>query len=162
MPEDKLQTKPALGLCAVDPCGEVRTKMDGRGGARTNTVRLRVLHWPSASRTLERCGDSTDRKGTAVIDPKILDNLANRLAATLPPSIKEIKQDAEKNFRAILQGAFIKMNLVSREEFDVQKAVLERANAKVQELERQVRELEGRLQGRGGESRTGGEASRGF
>jgi BMFP domain-containing protein YqiC len=81
-----------------------------------------------------------------VIDPKILDNLANRLAATLPPGIKEIKQDAEKNFRAILQGAFTKLNLVTREEFDVQTAVLNRANAKVQELERQVREMEARMQ----------------
>ena len=81
-----------------------------------------------------------------MIDPKILDNLANRLAATLPPGIKEIKQDAEKNFRAILQGAFAKLNLVTRDEFDVQSAVLNRANAKVQELEQQVRELEMRLQ----------------
>jgi BMFP domain-containing protein YqiC len=97
-----------------------------------------------------------------VIDPKILDNLANRLAATLPPGIKEIKQDAEKNFRAILQGAFAKLNLVTREEFDVQCAVLARANAKVQELERQVRELENRLQGRGGGGRAGNEASPGF
>jgi BMFP domain-containing protein YqiC len=97
-----------------------------------------------------------------VIDPKILDNLANRLAATLPPGIKEIKQDAEKNFRAILQGAFAKLNLVTREEFDVQSAVLARASAKVQELERQVRELENRLHGRGGEGRAGNEASRGF
>ena len=97
-----------------------------------------------------------------MIDPKILDNLANRLAATLPPGIKEIKQDAEKNFRAILQGTLAKLNLVTREEFDVQSAVLERANAKVQELERQLRELESRLQGRSGEPRSGSEASRGF
>ncbi len=82
-----------------------------------------------------------------MIDPKILDNLANRLAAALPPGIKEIKQDAEKNFRAILQGAFAKLNLVTRDEFDVQSAVLSRANAKVLELEQQVRELEARLQG---------------
>jgi len=81
-----------------------------------------------------------------MIDPKILDNLANRLAAALPPGIKEIKQDAEKNFRAILQGALTKLNLVTREEFDVQTAVLSRANVKVQELERQVMELEGRIQ----------------
>jgi ubiquinone biosynthesis accessory factor UbiK len=81
-----------------------------------------------------------------MIDPKMLDNLANRLAAALPPGIKEIKQDAEKNFRAILQGALTKLNLVTREEFDVQTAVLNRANAKVQELERLVMELEGRMQ----------------
>lgn len=82
-----------------------------------------------------------------MIDPKILDNLANRLAATLPPGMKEIKEDAEKNFRAILQGAFTKLNLVTREEFDVQTAVLQRAQAKVQELEEQVKKLEARAGG---------------
>ena len=80
-----------------------------------------------------------------MIDPKILDNLANRLAAALPPGIKEIKQDAEKNFRAILQGTLAKLNLVTREEFDVQTAVLNRANAKVQELEQHIGELETRI-----------------
>lgn len=77
-----------------------------------------------------------------MIDPKILDNLANRLAATLPPGLKEIKQDAEKNFRAVLQSVFAKLNLVTRDEFDVQTAVLKRANDKVQELERSIRDLE--------------------
>ena len=81
-----------------------------------------------------------------MIDPKILDNLASRLAAALPPGIKEIKQDAEKNFRAILQGAFAKLNLVTREEFDVQAAVLSRAHAKMQQLEEQITRLETRLQ----------------
>jgi BMFP domain-containing protein YqiC len=95
----------------------------------------------------------------AVIDPKILDNLANRLAAVLPPGIKEIKQDAEKNFRAILQGSFAKLNLVTREEFDVQTAVLTRTHAKVRELEEQIKKLEARLQGQEpGVSPTLGEA----
>ena len=101
-----------------------------------------------------------------VIDPKILDNLANRLAGTLPPGIKEIKEDAEKNFRAILQGAFTKLNLVTREEFDVQTAVLKRAQTKVEELEQQVKELETRLQGKSANtnsSRTSaGQPSHGF
>ena len=161
MPEGKVQRKHPFGLWAVRNRNRPRTKMDRERRTRTNKVRHWVLHWAPASRTLRRGGVSTDRKGTAVIDPKILDNLANRLAATLPPGIKEIRQDAEKNFRAILQGAFAKMNLVTREEFDVQRAVLERANGKIQELERQVRELEGRLQGRGAENRLG-EASPGF
>ena len=84
-----------------------------------------------------------------MIDAKILDNLASRLAAALPPGIKEIKQDAEKNFRAILQGTFAKLNLVTREEFDVQAAVLSRTHAKVQELEQQIMQLETLLQGKG-------------
>ena len=84
-----------------------------------------------------------------MIDPKILDNLASRLAAALPPGIKEIKQDAEKNFRAILDGTFAKLNLVTREEFDVQAAVLSRTHAKVNELEEQIMRLETRLHASG-------------
>jgi BMFP domain-containing protein YqiC len=80
-----------------------------------------------------------------VIDPKILDNLASRLAASLPPGIQELKQDAEKNFRAILQATFAKLDLVTREEFDVQSEVLNRTRAKQQELERQIMHLETRL-----------------
>jgi BMFP domain-containing protein YqiC len=98
--------------------------------------------------TVVKFVQSSAERGMTMIDPKILDNLANRLAATLPPGIKEIKQDAEKNFRAILQGAFAKLNLVTREEFDVQTAVLTRTHAKVHELEDQIRELESRLQGK--------------
>jgi len=92
-----------------------------------------------------------------VIDPKILDNLASRLAATLPPGIKEIKQDAEKNFRAILDGTFAKLNLVTREEFDVQAAVLSRTHAKVKELEEQIMHLETRLHASG--AGNGGDAT---
>ena len=92
-----------------------------------------------------------------MIDPKILDNLASRLAAALPPGIKEIKQDAEKNFRAILDGTFAKLNLVTREEFDVQAAVLSRTHAKVKELEEQIMRLETRLHASG--TGNGGDAT---
>jgi BMFP domain-containing protein YqiC len=88
-----------------------------------------------------------------VIDPKILDNLASRLAAALPPGIKEIKHD----------GTFAKLNLVTREEFDVQAAVLSRTHAKVKELEEQIMRLETRLHASG--TGNGGDAtqqSRGF
>lgn len=90
-----------------------------------------------------------------MIDPKILDNLASRLAAALPPGIKEIKSDAEKNFRAILQSTFAKLNLVTREEFDVQTAVLNRTQIKVRELEEQIMKLETQMQGK----KPGGDAT---
>jgi ubiquinone biosynthesis accessory factor UbiK len=81
----------------------------------------------------------------AVIDPKFLDNLASRLAATLPSGIRELKEDTEKNFRAVLQGTFAKLNLVTREEFDVQTAVLNRAQAKLHDLEEQIVKMEKQL-----------------
>ena len=81
----------------------------------------------------------------AVIDPKFLDNLASRLTATLPTGIRELKEDTEKNFRAVLQGTFAKLNLVTREEFDVQTAVLNRAQAKLHDLEEQIIKMEKQL-----------------
>ncbi|MCB5185950.1 accessory factor UbiK family protein [Methylobacillus gramineus] len=51
----------------------------------------------------------------------------------------------ERNLNALLQGAFTKLELVSREEFDVQTEVLRRTREKLQQLEKQVAELEGRV-----------------
>ncbi len=80
-----------------------------------------------------------------MFDPKQLDDLAQRLANILPEGLKQARQDLEKNFRAILQSAFSQMNLVSREEFEVQAALLKRTREKLEALEAQVKELEQRL-----------------
>lgn len=79
------------------------------------------------------------------MDPHILDQLAERLSKALPSGMRELQQDAERNFRAVLQSTFAKLNLVTREEFDVQAALLARTRLRMQELERQVSELEARL-----------------
>lgn len=55
------------------------------------------------------------------------------------------KENLEKNFRAILQGAFEQMNLVSREEFEVQKAILAKTRERVEQLEARLLELENQL-----------------
>ncbi len=70
-----------------------------------------------------------------------LDGLAQRLASFLPPSIGELHQDMEQNLRSGLESGLRKMNLVSREEFDVQTAVLLRTREKVEKLEKQVEKL---------------------
>lgn len=58
--------------------------------------------------------------------------------------------DLEKNLRALLQSAFSRLDLVTREEFDVQREVLARTRAKLAELEAKLAELEGtRDEGRG-------------
>lgn len=77
-----------------------------------------------------------------MFDPGQLDDLAKRLAGVLPEGLKQVREDLEKNFRAILQSAFSQMNLVSREEFEVQAALLKRTREKLDALEKQVRELE--------------------
>ena len=80
-----------------------------------------------------------------MIDPKILDDLARRFAEAVPPGVRQLQTDLEKNFRATLQAAFARMDLVTREEFDVQQAVLARTRTKLEELEKQVARLEAQV-----------------
>jgi len=71
-----------------------------------------------------------------------LDELSQRLSSAVPPGIAAVKADLDKTFHAILQGAFEKMNLVSREDLEAQKAVLARTREKLEKLEARVAELE--------------------
>ena len=80
-----------------------------------------------------------------MLDPKHLDDLTQRLSSVIPKGVKNVQADIEKNIRSVLQNAFAKMDLVTREEFDVQSAVLTRTRAKLEALEKQVTELEKRF-----------------
>ena len=75
-------------------------------------------------------------------DPKQLDDLTDRLVNLLPKGVRDMQTDVEKNMRAMLQSTFNKMDLVTREEFDVQSAVLARTREKLEQLEKQIKELE--------------------
>lgn len=77
-----------------------------------------------------------------MFDSHTLDDLSKRLAETIPAGLQHLHEDLQKNFRAVLQGSLARMNLVSREEFDVQREVLARTRAKLEALEAQVAELE--------------------
>lgn len=77
-----------------------------------------------------------------MFDTKTIDDIANRLAAAMPPSLNHLKEDMEKNFHAILQSALSRLDLVSREEFEVQKAVLAKTRQMLATLEQQVSDLE--------------------
>lgn len=77
-----------------------------------------------------------------MIDPKRLDDLAQKVAGSLPSGLRVLKEDMERNLRAALEAALAKMDLVTREEFDVQSAVLARTREKLQRLEAEVAELE--------------------
>ncbi len=79
------------------------------------------------------------------MDSKTIEDLAKRLSAAIPDGLKELQQDMEKNFRTVLESTFTKLNLVTREEFEVQKGVLARTRAKVEALEVQVKTLEAAL-----------------
>ena len=67
-----------------------------------------------------------------------LDELANKLSNALPASLKEAKNDLKENFKVILQATLAKMNLVTREEFDKQTALLRKAQEKLTALEKKI------------------------
>ena len=71
-----------------------------------------------------------------------LDELAKQLAEAVPQSLKAVGDDLEKNFKSLLQSGIERLDLVSREEFDVQVAVLARTRAKLEALETRLAELE--------------------
>ncbi|HRD72405.1 MAG: accessory factor UbiK family protein [Dechloromonas sp.] len=80
-----------------------------------------------------------------MIGMKALDDLAQRLTDLLPPGMDQARADIEKNVKAALQAGFSKLDLVTREEFDVQRAVLLRTREKLALLERVLMDLEARL-----------------
>jgi len=70
------------------------------------------------------------------------DDLAKKITGLLPDSVQQMQQDLESSIKALLQSSLSKMNLVSREEFDVQAALLARTREKLDHLEKQLAELE--------------------
>ena len=77
-----------------------------------------------------------------MLDPKVLDELSQKLSGLLPEGLQSVQKDLEKNFKTVLQSSFARMDLVTREEFDVQSAVLARTRQKLEQLEQQVAALE--------------------
>jgi len=73
------------------------------------------------------------------MDPKLLDEINEKVKAVLAQGPAA---DIEKNLRAMLGGLFSRLDLVSREEFDVQREVLLRTRTRLAELEKKVAELE--------------------
>jgi BMFP domain-containing protein YqiC len=76
------------------------------------------------------------------IDPKHFDEMAQRIAGSLPSGLQVLRADVERNLRAALEAGFARLDLVTREEFDVQSAVLARTREKLERLEVLVAEME--------------------
>jgi BMFP domain-containing protein YqiC len=83
-----------------------------------------------------------------MLDLRGLDDLAQRLTALLPPGAEAASDDLRKAFRATLEAGIARLDLVTREEFDVQRAVLLKTREKLEALERQLAELEARVESR--------------
>ena len=71
-----------------------------------------------------------------------LDKLAKTLADIVPQGLRSVRNDLEQNFRSVLQSGLGKLELVTREEFEVQEAVLARAREKLEVLEARLASLE--------------------
>ena len=77
-----------------------------------------------------------------MIDPKKINEIVQNVMNSLPPGLKNLPKDVEQNVKSALHASFSKFDLVTREEFDTQTAVLHRTRAKLEELEKKLQELE--------------------
>ncbi|MDH3589343.1 MAG: accessory factor UbiK family protein [Gammaproteobacteria bacterium] len=80
-----------------------------------------------------------------MVDPKLIDDLARRLSGSLPAGLRTLQDEIEQNFRPVLQSALSRLDLVTREEFDVQSAVLAKARKQLDTLLARLQELEAHL-----------------
>ena len=80
-----------------------------------------------------------------MLDPKTLEEIGNKVSALLANSPAK---DIEKNAKAVVSGLLAKLDLVTREEFEVQREVLTRTREQLAELEHRVARLEAELAGR--------------
>jgi BMFP domain-containing protein YqiC len=77
-----------------------------------------------------------------MINVQSIDELAQRLAALVPPGLVQARDDLTSTFRSALQAGLRNLDLVTREEFDVQRCVLLRTREKIEQLEQHVHALE--------------------
>jgi BMFP domain-containing protein YqiC len=76
------------------------------------------------------------------LDSRLIDDLARRLAGSVPENVAALRRDLEQNFKGVLQSQLTRLDLVTREEFDVQSAVLRRTREKLAALEERLAGLE--------------------
>lgn len=82
---------------------------------------------------------------TAALDQTVSD-IVSKISAAVPEDLITAKEGLEKNARATVEGAFQRLDLVTREEFDVQVLLLSKSQQRVKELEQRIMELEKVLQ----------------
>ena len=78
----------------------------------------------------------------AAMSDESIENLAKKLAESVPEGLRSMREDLENNFRSVLRASLSKLDLVTRDEFEVQEAVLARTRAKLEALEARLEEFE--------------------
>lgn len=79
------------------------------------------------------------------IDSNALDEIVRKITAVIPEDLKSAKENVEKNARAAAEGVFQRLDLVTREEFDVQSEMLSKSQQRVKALEKRIVELEEKI-----------------
>ncbi len=79
-----------------------------------------------------------------MLDMKAIEQLADRIGSLLPADARVLRDEFRTNVRGLLETVLSRMDLVTREEFDAQRALLERTREKLDRLERELTALEGR------------------
>lgn len=83
-----------------------------------------------------------------MINPNKIEEMARTIQAALPPELKSVGEEVDKKVKQVIQAQLMKLDLVSREEFDVQTKVLLRTREKLQALEEKLQQLEKQLSDR--------------
>lgn len=84
-----------------------------------------------------------------MMDRQDIDQIALRLVSLVPPGLAQAHQDLRTNFHDVLAQGLRRLDLVTREEFDVQSQLLARTRAKVEDLEKRIADLETMAAARG-------------
>ncbi len=80
-----------------------------------------------------------------MFDPKILEQVAKQIHSAMPKPVKDLGHDVEQKVREVIQAQLTKLDIISREEFDIQTQVLLRTRQKLTEMEQKLAELEKQL-----------------
>ncbi len=80
-----------------------------------------------------------------MFDPKKLEQVAKQIHESMPQPVKDLGADVDQKVRQVIQGQLNKLDVISREEFEVQTQVLLRTRQKLNEMEQKIAELEKKL-----------------
>ena len=106
---------------------------------------IHALHWGAINGPLHQIGELAFRwavRYQVVMSTTPIEELAKKLADAVPDGVRTMRADLEDSFRSVLQTGLDKLELVTREEFEVQEAVLQRTREKLEALEKRLEELE--------------------
>lgn len=80
-----------------------------------------------------------------MINAKKLEEIAQQVTDSIPPGLKNLANDFEDKTKTVIQRKLAELDVVSREEFDVQTQVLLKTRSQIAELEKKIGELEAKL-----------------